>query len=253
MQIQRTQIYHFDEVAERTRIETVFGVAGKKKLCKELLAVLDLIVSGDFQSAYEKAKTWDRAKLEYLHPMVWDVLMATSKAKDPAQYPNTPTYRVLEDSATTQPPCATSDAAQAGQLFTESEKEKIRDCIREALAGMKFGHNITTSKVVIYQEPSAKSLVTTFKMEIEDKILQNEVLIGKISEAGIRKETFFECIDAGVNEAMGELDHVAKRDVLSVTRSSKKFPNAMNELITQLSDQIIKIIGQAVEPVAEAF
>lgn len=253
MQIQKTQVYHFNEIAERARIEKVFDVAGTKKLCKELLAVLDLFVSGDFQAVYEKTKTWDRAKLEHLHPVMWDVLMATAKAQELDEHPNLPKYEVLNastpgaDTAAVQQSSLASGFAKTDEFFTAGEKEQVRDCIREALVGMKFGHHITNSKIVIFQESSSQSLLETFKLEIEDKMLQNEALSEKITAFGIEKEAFFECLDAGVDEAMGKLDHVEKRDVLSVIRSSKKFSNAMSELLDQLSDHIVKSIGQATQ------
>lgn len=70
LKIEKILLIEFDEVRERQRLENSFK--GRER--KELLAILDAFIAGDWTGAMALTTGISRDMQEYLHPVVFDTL-----------------------------------------------------------------------------------------------------------------------------------------------------------------------------------
>lgn len=70
MQIEFIQLYELDEAAERQRLANCF----KGRELKLLTSILDNFVARDWAKVYEQLRGMKREQLEYLHPVIYEVI-----------------------------------------------------------------------------------------------------------------------------------------------------------------------------------
>jgi hypothetical protein len=72
MQILKTTLIQFDEIAERTRLKENF----KGPLKTSLLAILDSFVTCDWVTCHERLRKLNRTELEYVNEVIYTVMRA---------------------------------------------------------------------------------------------------------------------------------------------------------------------------------